>query len=175
MVDETRDVAADGGVATPGAIDPEHPDAAVSKVPLFASFAVRVVSDQLAGVVDDARVLCDSLDGEDTVSVDGRTAARDFRNPGSLRHWLANRTKRSTREASCPRRAIEVDGDLGSRTDDVDPASSSVVPLGALVYQSLVALCLLASLWHFLERCGVQLRTAEALAEAGQLNGRRPL
>ena len=97
VVDEPRDVTADGGVTAPRAIDPEHPDAAVGQVSLFAGFAVGVVSDQLASVVDDARVSLDGLYSEDAVAMHVRTPARDLRKPGSFRHSHADRTKRSNR------------------------------------------------------------------------------
>src|SRR5512138_1634227 len=53
VVDEPRDVAADGRVAAPGSVDAKHPDAAFGEIPLFTGLAVGIVSDQLAGVVDD--------------------------------------------------------------------------------------------------------------------------
>ena len=81
MIDEAGDVAADGGVAAPGAIDPEHPDASLCEVSLLARPAVAI-AHQLAGVVDDARVLGDRLGGEHAVAVQLRPAADD------LREWL---------------------------------------------------------------------------------------
>src|SRR5262249_41663585 len=78
VVDEPRDVAPDVGVAAPGPVDAKHPDAAVGEVALLALLAF-VVAHQLAGVVDDPRVLRDPLGGKDSEAVNGRSASDDLR------------------------------------------------------------------------------------------------
>ena len=77
VVDEPRDVAADVGVAAPVAVDPEHPDAALAQVAILAALAL-LVGDELAGVVDDALVLVDGLDGEDAKAVQLRILRGGF-------------------------------------------------------------------------------------------------
>jgi hypothetical protein len=77
VIDETSDVAADGGVAAPRPVDPKHPDAPIGEIPQLAGIAVAV-PDQLAGVVDDAAVLGDGFLREDTEAVDCRTPPRQF-------------------------------------------------------------------------------------------------
>src|ERR1051326_3336854 len=64
VVDEAREAAADVGVPAPRAVDAKDPDAAFLEVPLLSRLALLVISDQLACVVDDARVLFDGLRGK---------------------------------------------------------------------------------------------------------------
>ena len=85
VVDEARDVAADGRVAAPAAVHTEDPDAAVGEVARLARLAF-VVPDELARVVDDARVLSDPLDGEHAEAVHRRSAADDSRQPPAACH-----------------------------------------------------------------------------------------
>src|SRR5262249_20709613 len=44
VIDEARDVAVDGGVTAPCAVDPEHPDAPLLAVPLLPRLAFLVVA-----------------------------------------------------------------------------------------------------------------------------------
>jgi hypothetical protein len=78
VVDEAGDVAADTGVPAPAPVDPEHPDAPFGEVPLFARGDL-VVADELAGVVDDARVLVDRFGREDAKAVQLRAPPNDPR------------------------------------------------------------------------------------------------
>src|SRR5262245_7158872 len=68
MIDEARDVAANGPIAAPPAVHPEDPDATLRKITFFASFAL-IVSYQLAGIVDDAPVLVDWLERKHAVAM----------------------------------------------------------------------------------------------------------
>src|SRR5262245_17724009 len=68
MIDEPRDVPADRGVTTPRAVDPEDPDATLIEVALLARLAVPI-TNELAGVIDDSRVLRDGFVGEDAEAV----------------------------------------------------------------------------------------------------------
>src|SRR4029079_8387524 len=77
VVDEARDVAADGGVAAPAAVDAEDPDAALLQVARLAR-AAAAVRNQLARVIDDAAVLVDGLGGEDAVPVQVGSTAHDL-------------------------------------------------------------------------------------------------
>ena len=70
VVDEPGDVAANCGVTAPRAVDPEYPDTPVFEVTRLARCAVAV-ANQLAGVVDDPRVLLDGLCGKDAVAMNG--------------------------------------------------------------------------------------------------------
>src|SRR3954469_23456579 len=76
VVDEPRDVAADCGVAAPRPVDAKHPDAPFGEIPLLARFAVAV-PDQLARIVDDARVLRDRFAREDAETVEFRAPPRE--------------------------------------------------------------------------------------------------
>ena len=58
------------------AVDAEHPDRALRKIAFFARCALGV-SYELAGVVDDARVLVDGLGGEDAEAVRAGSPADD--------------------------------------------------------------------------------------------------
>jgi hypothetical protein len=78
VVDEPGVVAADVGVAAPGAVDAEHPDAALAKVAILAVHAL-LVRDQLARVVDDPLVLVDGLEREDPEAVQLRLPAANPR------------------------------------------------------------------------------------------------
>jgi hypothetical protein len=69
VVDEPGEVAADRGVAAPGAIDPEDPDTPVREVLFLPRLARFAVPDELSGVLDDARILRNRLEGEDAVAV----------------------------------------------------------------------------------------------------------
>ena len=68
VVDEARDVAANGRIATPPAIDPKHPDAAFRQIARLALPACRI-ANQFAVIVDDASVLVDRLEREDAEPV----------------------------------------------------------------------------------------------------------
>src|SRR5690349_4771663 len=87
VVDEPRDVAADVGVAAPRAIHAKHPDAALLQVTLLARFALIVVANQLAGVIDDPRAFRDRFCREHAEPVDGRSSTRDFRKARRSAHW----------------------------------------------------------------------------------------
>src|SRR5262245_59435906 len=79
VVDEARDVAADRCVAAPYAVDPKYPHTAFAQVAFFARVAVFVVSNQLAGIVDDAAVLRYRFRREDPVTMHRRLAPHDPR------------------------------------------------------------------------------------------------
>jgi hypothetical protein len=70
VVDEAGDVTADRSIAAPDAIDTEHPDATLAKVPHLAGLALLPVANEFAGIVDNSRVLRDRLDGKDAAPVD---------------------------------------------------------------------------------------------------------
>src|SRR5262245_2296031 len=81
VVDEPRDVAADVRVAAPRAVDAEDPELAAPAVLLLARFAVVVISDQFAGVVDDPGVFRNRPGRKHAVSMHTRTAPLDPREP----------------------------------------------------------------------------------------------
>src|SRR5262245_57420575 len=86
VVDEPRHVAADVGIPAPRAVHAEDPGAAFREIPRLARLALPVVANQLAGVVDDARVLRDGLAGEDAEAVYRRAPAGYLREAGRARH-----------------------------------------------------------------------------------------
>src|SRR5207253_8450819 len=79
VVDEAREIAVNIGIAHPAAVDGETPDAPLRQVLRLALQALLVI-DQLACVIDDARIFCDWFGGEDAPSVDVRAAPYDSRN-----------------------------------------------------------------------------------------------
>src|SRR3954452_12120914 len=68
VIDEAGDVAADRRVTAPDTIDAEDPDAPLLEVSRLARRAVAI-TNQLAGVVDDPRVLRDRLGREHAIAV----------------------------------------------------------------------------------------------------------
>jgi len=78
VVDEAGDVAADRGVTAPRPADPEDPDAALGEIPILSRLT-HVITDELAGIVDDPCVLGDWLAREHAEAMDFRAPPDDLR------------------------------------------------------------------------------------------------
>ena len=76
VIEEPRDVPADGGIADPSVVDLETPDVSLGELGFFAGPALTM-SDLLARVVHDARILRNRLAGVHAPAGDLRLAAFD--------------------------------------------------------------------------------------------------